>query len=195
MQEQVPSAPVPQDALTDTQYAIVAALCDAAIPSIRPGNPSVSQNGDYLTVSASDYERTKVAISQTTRPDPKEKTLADEYLSEKPTDVPEVTESMVRCIARYVDPDLKKDLLMALNILSYRAGALLLTGRTRPVTELSIAERQAVLHERATSYLSMFRDLYRSFTLLATIFWIRTSPTLGRLGAPPPSAQVNASRF
>ncbi|KAF2148536.1 long-chain fatty alcohol dehydrogenase [Myriangium duriaei CBS 260.36] len=184
MQLPVPASPVPEDALTEAQWATLSAFCEAIIPSIRSDHPSdrgSRHNAAYQIVSAEDIERTKADIRMTTKPDATESTLEDDYLRESPSSYPAFKEAVFRFIGRFVDQDNRNNLLFVLNALSYRAGSLLLTGRSRLITEMSIPERQTVLQEWGNAYLPMYRDLQRSLTQLTVITWIRTSPTLGRL--------------
>ena len=185
---QLPIPPLPasldQETLTEAQWATLSAICEAVVPSIRSGHPSdkgSAHNASYHVVSAEDLERTKAVIRQTTKPDAAERTLEDDYLCESPTSYPAFKEAVFRFIGRFIDQDSKNGLLFILNALSYRAGALLLTGRSTPVTELSLTERQAILREWSNAYLPMYRDLFRSLTQLTISMWIRTSPTLGRI--------------
>lgn len=60
-----------------------------------------------------------------------------------------------------------------------------MTGYATPLDCLPIQDRERVLQGWATSRLSFLRGLYLSLTALSTVYWVRTSPTLGRiLGYP-----------
>ena len=60
-----------------------------------------------------------------------------------------------------------------------------MTGYVTPLDCLPIQDRELVLQGWATSRLPVLRGLHASLTALAISFWVRTSPTLGRvLGYP-----------
>ena len=72
-----------------------------------------------------------------------------------------------------------------LTVVSTRAGSIFLTGHATPLDCLPIASRESILQGWANARLPILRDLHRSLTSLVKVFWIRTSPTLGKvLGYP-----------
>lgn len=166
----------PQAALTEVQWQTFAALAEAVIPSIRS-----SDGPNCQILSEGEIEASKKNIRLTTKPDQVKSDLEDTYLAESAAASDEFKEYILRFITYFADPEAKAGLTFILNALNNRAGSLLLTGRTTPVTLLPLAERQAILHEWSNAYIPFYRGLFRSFTQLACIYWIRTSPTLGKL--------------
>lgn len=60
-----------------------------------------------------------------------------------------------------------------------------MTGHATTLDCLPIPDRERVLLSWSTSRIPLLRTLYRALTTLVRVYWIRTSPTLGRvLGYP-----------
>ncbi|KAF4550582.1 Hypothetical protein D9617_16g013700 [Elsinoe fawcettii] len=180
MQKSIPDAPAsPSDGLTEAQWQTLASLAEAVIPSIADSETATKSK--HVSKSVLEVTRAIKGITQTTKPDSTESALVSEYLAESITQLPSFKDCILRFITYYADSETKDGLLFILNALGTRAGSLVLTGRTTPVSSLPIEERTAILHEWSQAYIPFFRGLYRSFTQLACIYWIRTSPTLGKL--------------
>lgn len=62
--------------------------------------------------------------------------------------------------------------------LSTRAGSLLLTGHTTPLTGLTVREREKVFLGWAQSRIPLLRGLHKSLTQLCRVIWLRNSPNL-----------------
>lgn len=68
---------------------------------------------------------------------------------------------------------------------SNRAGSLVMTGYTTPISEQPTHIREAIVQSWATARLPLLRQVYRSLTMLSKQTWLRVSPTLPRvLGYP-----------
>ncbi|PNS18221.1 Long-chain-alcohol oxidase FAO3 [Sphaceloma murrayae] len=180
MQKILPKALLVQDgALSEQQWQTLEALAEAVIPSISLGSSSTPTT--HQAVSAVDLEHSKRLVNETSSPGKAEIQLEDAFFAESAASSPAFKDAVQRFIAYSADSDTKAGLVFLLNALATRVGSAALTGRTTPVTQLPLKDRQAILAEWQYAYIPFYRGLYRSFTQLACIYWIRTSPTLGKL--------------
>ncbi|KAF2221605.1 hypothetical protein BDZ85DRAFT_201473 [Elsinoe ampelina] len=180
MQETIPEGPAPPaDGLTEAQWQTLSALAEAVIPSLA--STTVQASTQQLSITSDRIVKTKQAITQTTSPDRTESALVDDYLAESITSCDAFKDCALRFITFYADSETREGLQFILTALGNRAGSLLLTGRTMPVAYLPLAERTKILQEWSQAYIPFYRNLYRSFTQLSSIIWIRSSPVLGKL--------------
>jgi FAD binding domain len=168
------------DPLTPDQWKTLLAIADTVIPTIVP--QSVAKPATELSVDDNSYSTILSKLQDTCLASGSvEPELAKQFLAERGSENPAFKEALYRYLAFYLPSDLKKKLTLGLDLLSYRAGALILTGYPTPFHAQPIATREAIIQSWATARIPTIRQLFKSLTLLVKQNWVKTSPTVGKI--------------
>ncbi|KAH7055889.1 hypothetical protein B0J12DRAFT_435294 [Macrophomina phaseolina] len=171
-----------EDPLSPAQWTTLLAFADAVVPSIAPS--TIAKPSTQLAVDANTYATTLAGVQQLAGPDV-DPQLSAEYLAETPSACPAFRDNIRRLMAQYIPADVRKQLLMALNVLDTRPGALVMTGYPTPFAKQPVDIRIAILQSWGIARTPIFRQLNRLLTTLIKQNWAKTSATLGRvLGFP-----------
>lgn len=168
------------DPLTPSQWRILLAFADAVIPTILPEATADPQK--ELGVPANSYSQALTTLESTwLRGAEDPQGIARQYLEERPSQNPAFRDIIYRYIGTHVPADLRAQLTMGLNLLDYRAGAIILTGYPKSFADQPVHIREKIILSWANAYIPMTRMLFRSLTMLVKQNWAKTSPTLSRV--------------
>lgn len=103
-----------EDPLSPAQWTTLLAFADAVVPSIAPS--TIAKPSTQLAVDANTYATTLAGVQQLAGPDV-DPQLSAEYLAETPSACPAFRDNIRRLMAQYIPADVRKQLLMALNVL------------------------------------------------------------------------------
>jgi len=169
-----------QDPLTPGQWRVLLAFADTIIASIT--SEASEESHTELGVSENAYSQALTTIAKQCGGD---KDVARQYLAERPSENPLFKELCYRLLSVDLPSDLRSQLSLGLNVLDYRAGALILTGYPKSFADHPLGVRQRILQSWPTGYLPVTRLLFRSISMLVKQQWVKSSPTLYRvLGFP-----------
>lgn len=174
----------PEDPLTQAQWKTLLAIADAVIPSIKP--MSTANAKSELPVTDKDYS-TAVSKLKALVPenDPNADIAVKDYLDDHASKNPAFRVELQRVFALYMCENLRKELVMVLNVLNTRAGSLALTGYLTPISDQPTHIREAIIQSWSTARLGPIRQLHRSLTILSKQTWVKISPSLRRvIGVP-----------
>jgi hypothetical protein len=110
----LPDAPA-GEAFTPGQWTTLMALMDTVIPSIRRGAASGSTVSQY-TLADAEYGKTADHLKKTVIGAPEGQAL-DDYLGEKPSDIPRFEALLKRTLVAFSREDIRKTLLLVLSAL------------------------------------------------------------------------------
>ncbi|EMC92046.1 hypothetical protein BAUCODRAFT_274597 [Baudoinia panamericana UAMH 10762] len=163
-------------ALTAEQWDIFSAIADTVVPSF-----SLQASNRLLQhpLSREIHEAACRRLQQGVDSEDAQELIAS-YLGEKATAQQDFRESINRLLTQYCHDDAYNKLTTVLTALNTRAGALLLTGYSSPLDCLPVSTRERIIQRWSTSLVPVLRQLHVSLTSLSRLYWIRTSPTLGR---------------
>ncbi|GME25144.1 Glucose-methanol-choline oxidoreductase [Neofusicoccum parvum] len=171
-----------ENPLSPAQWTTLLAFADAVVPSIAPS--ATAAPATQLAVDANDYATALANVQHLAGPDV-DPDLSAEYLAETPSACPAFRENIHRLMAQHIPVDVRKQLLMVLNVLDTRPGALVMTGYSTPFAEQPVHIRIAILQSWRTARTPIFRQLNRLLTTLVKQNWAKSSATLSRvLGFP-----------
>ncbi|KAF2753833.1 long-chain fatty alcohol dehydrogenase [Pseudovirgaria hyperparasitica] len=173
-----PSALPSNDPLTPEQWKTFLAISDAFVPAVQPKSKADPMH--QLAVPDDEYSRAMSVLERIT-PTETGRLLVDNYLQESPGTSEAFRKAVYRLMSFFMVPDQKNQLIMVLNVLNYRAGSLLLTGSTTPISEQPVHVREQILRGWENSRLPPLRLLMRSLQMLTKQSWIQTSPSMGPL--------------
>ncbi|ORY16385.1 hypothetical protein BCR34DRAFT_445943, partial [Clohesyomyces aquaticus] len=178
-----PLPPLPsEDPLTPAQWETFLAIADAIIPAIKP--IATTNTETEIPANPNEYSAAISTLNGLSA-DSDGEVLIKQYLEENVSSNPAFREGIQRLIAVYMPQSTRKELAMILNILNTRAGSLILTGYTTPISSQPLHIRESILKGWSTARLPLIRQLFRSFTMLAKQTWVKSTPTLHRvLGFP-----------
>ncbi|KAK5664161.1 hypothetical protein OQA88_376 [Cercophora sp. LCS_1] len=184
-----PLPPPPKgDYFDETQWAVLVSLLDAIIPSITPAS-SVTDDQIKTHRIVDDDELAKLAAQvQATVVSPPSADVLKAYLEDRFSANPVLMDDLRRTFENIPESGRNK-LGGALSALATRPGSLLLTGSSVPVHERTLAEREAVLQRWANSWFTATRILYKTFSSLGKVIWLKASSAategLGFPALPP----------
>ncbi|KAK6585594.1 hypothetical protein PZA11_002321 [Diplocarpon coronariae] len=170
---------------TDANWTTLLAIMDAVLPSIRressPGTASQSRK----TITDAEFRGVIAYLGETVVDAPDSKAL-DEFLDERPSEIPRFRELLTRTLGDYVPEDARKGLGIVLATLNTRVGSMLLTGYTTPFHAQPIVVREAILESWRLSYLPPLNKIFKQMTVIAKSIWLKSSPTFQTLSGFPP---------
>ncbi|KAK4102424.1 long-chain fatty alcohol dehydrogenase [Parathielavia hyrcaniae] len=182
------------DFLGESQWKVLMALMDAAIPAVRLDD-SIATTGfkgpdnDAIYLPRSQYSDVAVEIRKAVSPLHPSSHLVEAYLAERPSDNPVFTQ-VLKCVLTNIPPDKQRAMRILLTILSTRPGSFLLTSYATPLPSLPISDRIKILQKWSTASLWTFRALHKSFTALAKLAHMRSSTAFAPLTGFPPVSSV-----
>ncbi|KAK2630194.1 hypothetical protein QTJ16_001014 [Diplocarpon rosae] len=180
----LPDGP-PATPFTDANWTTLLAIMDAVLPSIRREGSPETRSQFRKTITDTQFHDTITHLKETVVDAPDSKAL-DEYLDERPSDIPRFRELLKRTLGDYVPQDARKGLGIVLASLDTRVGSMLLTGYTTPFHAQPIVVREAILESWRLSYLPPLNKIFKQMTVLAKSLWLKTSPTFQALSGFPP---------
>lgn len=142
------TAPMPGDLFGPGEWATILAIADAFAP---PVNPEVIRGQVSTKYGAS----------------------VEEYAQQCPSKLGELFKDNLRNALRNAPPENPKQLRLVLKILGNRATAMFLTGSATLLTDMSLAQREAVLRSWRDSRLAPLRKLFRSLYDVLTVSFVR----------------------
>ncbi|KAF7553326.1 hypothetical protein G7Z17_g3721 [Cylindrodendrum hubeiense] len=154
------------DDLSQAQWDILLAICDAMIPSVQTSSNS------------RDLNNTQTITTSNTQPFKTQDIITQNYLQEIPSAIPEFRELLRRTLFTGLSSTDKTQLLRVLNLLSYPAASVLLTGRITILSQQPTHIREEILQNWGASRFGILRLFQRQLGLLAKEAWVRTTPTL-----------------
>ncbi|KAA8629797.1 hypothetical protein SMACR_01933 [Sordaria macrospora] len=168
-----PLPPGHGDYYTETQWTVLMSLLDATIPSIT----AVSNKKDdktQLGLADAEFKEivTNAQASVVKKPAVEDITA---YLAERASDDPAFCCAMRRTLST-VPASARNQLGAVLYALSTRPGSLLLTGYATPIQDQPLHIRESILRSWATSWFGTPRVLFKTFTVIAKVIWLQTSP-------------------
>lgn len=181
-----PLAPTRDAHFTDSQWATLLAILDCVLPRILISNSpeaqslSAKEKLNTLFITQAEYDE-KTAEVREKVVNPPDEEIWRKWLSERAVEVEGFEEGLTRMLVQFARKDQRDGLAVLMTLLNTRAGSLLLTGYATPITDLPVAERAKILTSWRTSRLAPIRGLYKSFTMLAKTFAIRSSPLFSPL--------------
>ncbi|CAH0016911.1 unnamed protein product [Clonostachys rhizophaga] len=144
-----PLAPLaPTNDFTPTQWSVFLAIADTVIPAIDTGGLLSARDG-----------------------------LEKKYYGEQPSDIPAFRELIRRMLFEGLPKSDSDQLRRVLDILSYSAGSLVLTGRTSAINNQPRHVREQILLSWSQSRFAALRLLQRQLVFITKQCWARTSPT------------------
>ncbi|CAH0047633.1 unnamed protein product [Clonostachys solani] len=156
------------DILSPEQWEVLLSICDTIIPSIEHDDrgPSHSSSPD-----ASDDDKAS---------------LIKAYYHESASEIPELRDLLKRLFNIVLNPTERAQFSRMLTLLSgthidvgsYSAASLLLTGRVTVFSKQPLSIRQEILEGWAQSRLPQIRLFQRTMALVTKSLWVRTSPNL-----------------
>ncbi|KAK8079323.1 GMC oxidoreductase [Apiospora phragmitis] len=173
----------------DTQWRVLYALMDTVVPPIIATESSGEEvNGDQKTTLADKDQQTvsrEVFEShfqkmQRCLVTPPSREAFAAYLSEKPSEVRDFRNHLVRTLAT-LSPDARKQLGAVTYLLGTKFGSYALTGHTKPFYELAGNDRESVMRSWRRSCITPIKGLAKSLTSIGTKTWVQTSPLFREL--------------
>ncbi|ORY71456.1 long chain fatty alcohol oxidase [Pseudomassariella vexata] len=162
----------------ETQWRVYYALMDTVVPSIVAGD---SSRGDLkrleLDKNVCDAHYDKIQGSMTNAPSRKD---FEAYLSEKLSDNQKFRDHTARIVAA-LPGEIRDRLGLILKFLGTRLGSYPLTGYVKPLPDLPISAREAVIQSWQTSWIPSLRGLATSLTVLGKKIFVQTSPLFREL--------------
>lgn len=164
---------------TDIQWSTLMAIMDTVIPSIHKASITSDPSGQ-LSVPDDEYDNAVAHMRKTVCSPPSNEAL-DAFLNEKPSDIPEFQDILLRTLSIYAREDARKVLAFVLTTLNTRLGSLMLTGYASPLQSHSINVRESILDSWRNSYFFPLRAIAKTMSLLGKHIWLKTSPNFDRV--------------
>jgi len=163
------------DFWNETQWAVLASLMDAFVPSFVPES-RLRDRKTQVKLSDAEYMRITDTLVRYGGPDPSQESF-DKYMRDTVSDHPAAMEGVRRTLAGFPSSS-RKELGGVLALLARPAGAFLLTGYCTPVHQQPVFVREAIIRRWCNSWIPTMQLLARAIGTLAALTWTQTSPVL-----------------
>lgn len=173
----LPDAP-PDDFLNPTQWRVVYALLDGALPSIASKSALKDKDGQIILPDDELDRVLEDALASLAGP-ATQRNLR-EFLEERPSEDARFRENVLRTLS-LTPPDQQRKLAGFLSLMATRPGSLLLTGYWQPVYNQTTQVREAILKSWLASRTVRIRTLAKTFTTLALKTTAHTNKILHEL--------------
>ncbi|KAF4968041.1 hypothetical protein FSARC_4509 [Fusarium sarcochroum] len=170
----LPDAP-PDDFFTPTQWDVLFALVDGALPSIASKSAVTDEQGQ---IQLPDTEFDNVldrSVKSLSAPATKDNVRA--FLAERPAHDARFKDNLMRTLA-ITSPTQQKRLAGLLSLMSTRPGSYFITGYWQPIYNQPAHVREAILKSWATSPRERWKSLTKTMTSLSLKSYSQTSPLL-----------------
>ncbi|RAL63381.1 hypothetical protein DID88_003805 [Monilinia fructigena] len=176
-------APLPDppagEYFTDLQWSTLMAIMDTVIPSIHKASIT-NDPSNQLSVPDDEYNDAIIHMRTCISSPPSNEAL-EAYLNEKPSDIPEFQDILLRTLTIYTREDARKVMAFILTTLNTRLGSLMLTGYTSPLQSHPINIRESILTNWRNSYFFPLRTIAKMMTVLGKHIWLKTSPNFDKV--------------
>jgi hypothetical protein len=179
-----PGLPEPPlgDFFNETQWTVLMALVDGAVPSMVPES-KVTDTKLHKGIPDAEFQNA-LAITQKTLADAPDADVLAKYLASRPSENP----ATIYCLRRSLTgiPSAARIALgQALSLLATRPGALLFTGYATPVQDQPVHIREAILKSWNVSWVPTFRLLAKTFSLLGQSSFLTSNPFYSQVSGYP----------
>ncbi|KAI9645833.1 hypothetical protein NHQ30_005268 [Ciborinia camelliae] len=164
---------------TDLQWSTLMAIMDTVIPSIHRASIT-NDPSSQLSVPDDEYNDAVTHMQMTISSPPSNEAL-EAYLNEKPSDIPEFQDLLLRTLTIYAREDARKVLAFVLTTLNTRLGSLMLTGYASPIQSHPINIRESILTNWGNSYFFPLRTIAKTMSALGKYLWLKTSPNFDKV--------------
>ncbi|KAE9966417.1 hypothetical protein EG328_008933 [Venturia inaequalis] len=172
-----PQAPLPAiDPLTKSQWRTLMAFADTVIPSVvqeKRGKTAFKE----AALPSGQYAAALSSIEHHVLRD-EHKSIAQAYLAERPSQLPEFRANVHRFIGLYTPKALAQLLAMGLDLLDYRVTSLFMTGYPSSFADQPVHIREKIILSWTGAKIPIYRQLFKQLTLLVKQNWVKSSPTL-----------------
>ncbi|KAH6896981.1 hypothetical protein B0T10DRAFT_556827 [Thelonectria olida] len=171
-------APPPDDFLNPSQWNILYALLDGAVPSITSASALKDKDSQISLPDQELHRLLEDSIASLTSPATKQNLL--QLIEARPINDARFRDNVLRKLSRS-PPEHQRRLASFLSIMATRPGALFFTGYWQPVINQPTSSREAILKSWAASRTVRMRLLAKTFTTLALSSLVQTSNDLPEL--------------
>ncbi|KAI9740775.1 MAG: hypothetical protein M1818_004740 [Claussenomyces sp. TS43310] len=182
------ASPLPEgpakEYFTAGQWLALMSIMDTVIPSIHRESPTANNTLPQLVLTDKQYHAAVKRLKGAAVIPPAHLAL-DDYLNEKPSDIPAFQDLLLRTLVLYSSEDTRRNTAALLSALNTRLGSLLLTGYGTPIHQQPISVRTAILDGWRQSYIPALRRCFKLMTAVGKQIYLKTSATFSGISGFP----------